>query len=41
MENLLEEDILKKINVLFIVHFCLGEYSFSIDTFWTYIVDKN
>ena len=27
--------ILKKINVSFIVHFCLGKYSFSLDTFWT------
>ena len=26
--------ILKKINVSFIVHFCLCKYSFSLDTFW-------
>ena len=26
--------ILKKINVSFIVHFCLGKYSFSLDTFY-------
>ena len=28
----------KKINFSFIVHFCLGKYSFSLDTFWTCIV---
>ena len=28
--------ILKKINVSFIVHFCLGKYSFSLNAFWAY-----
>ena len=27
-----------KIIVLFIVHFCFGKYSFSFNTFWTYLV---
>ena len=28
-----KETILKKINVLFIVYFCFGKYSFSLATF--------
>ena len=28
-----ERNILKKINVSFIVNFCHGKYSFSLDTF--------
>ena len=28
--------ILQKINVSFIAHFCLGKYSFSLDTFKTH-----
>ena len=30
--------ILKKINVLFIIHFCIGKYSINIDTSWTYVI---
>ena len=30
--------ILKKMNVLFVLHFCLGKYSFSLDTFSTHLV---
>ena len=29
---------LKKIDVSFIVHFCLGKYSLSHDTFWTHLI---
>ena len=28
-----KEIILKKINIQFIVHLCLGKYNFSLDTF--------
>ena len=31
-----KETILKEINILFIVYFCLGKYSFSLNTFWTH-----
>ena len=31
-------DILKKINFSFIIHSCLCKYSFSLDTFWTYLI---
>ena len=30
------ETILKKINVLFIIYICLGKYSFSHDSFYTF-----
>ena len=30
--------ILKKINILFIVHFCLGKYSISLDMFWSHLI---
>ena len=29
---------MKKIKVSFIIHFYFGEYSFSLDTFWIYVV---
>ena len=29
---------LKKVNISFIVDFCLGKYSSSVDTFWKYLV---
>ena len=32
--------ILKKINVSFIVHFCLSKYSLILDTFWICIVNR-
>ena len=41
MENFMSNDketILKKINVSFIVHFCLGKYGFSLDTFWIHFL---
>ena len=45
MENMLEWVkintkwiILKKIKVSSIVHFFYGKYSFSLDTFWIYLV---
>ena len=45
MENSLElnvlnakGNILKKINILFIINFCLGKYSFSFDTFWINLI---
>ena len=31
--------ILKKINVSFIVHFCLGKYSFSLNTLNPFLKD--
>ena len=37
-EMIAKRTFLKKINVSFIVHFCLGKYSFSLDTFWTYFI---
>ena len=33
-----KRNISKRINVLFIVHFCLGKYSFSHNTFWIYLI---
>ena len=46
MENSLEKEclnaevsILTQINVLFNAHFCLGWYIFSLDTFWTRLID--
>ena len=33
-----KETILKKINVSFFVHFCLGKYSFSFNTFWKQLI---
>ena len=27
-----------QVNILFIFHFCLGKYSFSLDTFWTHLI---
>ena len=32
--------IFKKINISFIVHFCHGKSSFSLDTFWTNCLDE-
>ena len=32
--------ILKKINVSFIVDFCLGEYRFRLNTFWTHLINQ-
>ena len=33
-----KKKILKKINILFIVHFYLDKYIFSINTFWKHLV---